>query len=134
MAKLTPVGLRYHFGKNGLMKGFYIFCISSINCFENELINFRYTILDSTNILEILIFPSSVTFLILHKLVMLFSKFPYICNFCDFYNIFINIVIKSKHLIRQTAILTPFREATPATPHFDILGIKPEYFDKLKVI
>ena len=69
------------------MKAFCIFCISSINCFENEIINVRYTILDTANVLKIIIFPSSVIFLILHKLkifyilVMLFTKFCCICKF-----------------------------------------------------
>ena len=67
------------------MKTFFIFCISSINCFEIEAITVRYTILDSANVLKIIIFTSSVIFLILCKfkscciLVMLFSIF--FCNF-----------------------------------------------------
>ena len=32
------------------MKAFCIFCISSINCFENEVINVRYTVSDSANV------------------------------------------------------------------------------------
>ena len=49
------------------MNAFCIFCISSIIYFENEVINVRYTTLDSVNILKIFIFPSSVIFLILHR-------------------------------------------------------------------
>ena len=44
-----------------------IFCISSFICFENEVIHVRNTILDSANGLKIIIFPSSVIFLILHN-------------------------------------------------------------------
>ena len=43
------------------MKAFCFLCISSINCFENEVINVKNTILDSANVLKIIIFPSSVT-------------------------------------------------------------------------
>ena len=81
------------------MKASCIPCISSINCSENEVINVRYAILDSANFLNIIIFPSSVIFLILYKfktccmLVMLFTKF----------------------FVFKTAILTPFREPMPAT-------------------
>ena len=43
-------------------------------------------------------------------------------------------IVKSKHLISQTAILTPFREPMPATLHINILGFKPENFEyNLKV-
>ena len=47
---------------------------------------------------------------------------------------FIVSVVKSIHLILQTAILTPFREPMPATSHFNILRFKPENFENnLKV-
>ena len=42
------------------MKAFSIFCISLVNCFENEVTNVRYTILDNSNVLRTIIFPSSV--------------------------------------------------------------------------
>ena len=41
-------------------EGFSISCISLINCFENEVTNVRYTILDNSNVLRTIIFPSSV--------------------------------------------------------------------------
>ena len=106
------------------IKAFCIFCISSINCFENEVnkpfvpnalflyplkisenrkvfwcfeetkkgrignkwVNVRYIILDSANVLKIILFLSRI-FLILHNLktfcilVILFKKFSCICNF-----------------------------------------------------
>lgn len=62
------------------MKAFYIFCISSVNCFEIEVICVSYRILDRRNILNIISFLSSVIFLILHTfkifciLVILFDE------------------------------------------------------------
>ena len=117
---------------------FVFFCISSIN-FGNEVINVRYTTLDSANVLKIIIFSSSVIFLILHKfktfciIVMFFTKCFCICNFwvqekCT-PKIFIIYVIKSIHVIPQTAILTPFREPMPAISHFNTLGSKPQHFE-----
>ena len=38
-------------------------------------------------------------------------------------------VVKSIHLISQTAILTPFKGRMPATSHFNILGFKTENFE-----
>ena len=38
-------------------------------------------------------------------------------------------VVKSIHLILQTAILTPFKGPMPATSHFNILGFKTENFE-----
>ena len=70
-------------GKFFQIKAFYIFCISSINCFENEATNVRCTILDSANILKINIFPSSAIFPILHN-------FKTFCIF-DAFRIFICI-------------------------------------------
>ena len=67
-------------------KGFLHFSISSIKCFDSEVINGTYTILDITNVLKIIIFPSNVIFLILHKfkrfciLVIFFPKFT-----CKYY-------------------------------------------------
>ena len=49
-------------------EGFLYFCISSIKCSENEAINVRYKILDSANILKIIIFSLSVIILILINL------------------------------------------------------------------
>ena len=40
------------------------------------------------------------------------------------YKIFIVSVVKSIHLIPQTAILTPFREPMPATSYFNVLGFR----------
>ena len=62
------------------MKAFCIFCIFSIDCFEIEVINVRYAILDGTNVFKIIIFPYREIFLILHKfkifsILMLFTKF-----------------------------------------------------------
>ena len=37
------------------MKVFKIICISLINCFENEVINVRYKILDSANVSKIIV-------------------------------------------------------------------------------
>ena len=42
------------------MKAFYVFPIFSIECFESEVINGTYTILDINNVLKIIIFPSNV--------------------------------------------------------------------------
>ena len=89
----------------------------------------QFSILDSANVLKI-IFPSSIIFLILHILktfcilVMLFTKIFCVFNFwlqekCTA-KISIISVVKSIHLITQTAILTPFREPMPATSHFNI--------------
>ena len=67
------------------MKAFCILCISSIDCFKNEVINIRYIILNNTNVLKIIIFPFSGV--ILHKfktfciLVILLTKFFCVCNF-----------------------------------------------------
>ena len=61
-------------------KGSLYFFISSFNYFENDVINVKYTLLDSA-LLQIIIFLSSVIFHILHKfetfciLVMLFTNF-----------------------------------------------------------
>ena len=66
-------------GKFFQMKAFYIFCISSIKCFQNEATNVRDTILDSANILKNNIFPSSVIFLILRT-------FKIFCIFDVFHN------------------------------------------------
>ena len=66
---------------------FFFFCISSMNCFENEVINGKYTIVDSANVLKITNFSSSVIFVILHQfktfqiLVILFMKLFCICKF-----------------------------------------------------
>ena len=38
-------------------------------------------------------------------------------------------VVKSIHLISQTAILTPFKGPMPATSHLNILGFKTENFE-----
>ena len=62
------------------MKAFCIFCISSINCF-----NVKCTILDSVNVLKIIIFPSSVIFLILH-----WFK---ICYWCFSRNVFVSVTL-----------------------------------------
>ena len=69
------------------VKDVCILCNSSISCFENEVINVKYTILDNANVLKIIILPSTVIFLILHKfktyciLMMLFAKFCCVFKF-----------------------------------------------------
>ena len=73
-------------GKFFQMKAFYIFCISSINCFENETTNVRCTILDIANILKINIFPSSAIFPSLHnfKIFCIFDVFHIFLFFFGF--------------------------------------------------
>ena len=44
------------------IKGFCILCISSINCFENEVIDVRYTILDNAIMFWRLLFPLLVKY------------------------------------------------------------------------
>ena len=68
------------------MNAFCIFCISLIIYFENEVINVRYTTLDSVNILKIFIFPSSVIFLILHRFKTFYILVIIAINFLCIYN------------------------------------------------
>ena len=96
----------------------------------------KNTNFDKANVLKIIILPSRIRFLRHHilktfsKLVVVFLKF---CSTTIFFlyekkypSIYIASLVKSIHLIPQTATSTPFISPIPAALHFGKFGLKPE--------